>query len=46
MKKILTLAIFGALFTMILASCGSSGSGGCEAYGSIDSVNQEDVASK
>ncbi len=46
MKKVLTLAIFGTLFTLILASCGSSGDAGCDAYGSNQDVNKEDVASK
>jgi hypothetical protein len=46
MKKLLTLAIFGAMLSMMVASCGSSGGGGCEAYGSIDNANTQDVASK
>lgn len=45
MKKFLTLTLIGALFTIILASCGSS-KGNCDAYGSVSTTESSDLASK
>lgn len=45
MKKILTLTLIGALFTILVASCGSS-KGNCDAYGSLDTQESSDLASK
>lgn len=46
MKKLFILAVAGACFSMILAACGSSKGGNCDAYGSVDNVEQSDLASK
>lgn len=45
MKKVLTLALV-VMSLVVLASCGSSQGGHCDAYGSIDNVNSSDLASK
>ncbi|MFN5415530.1 MAG: hypothetical protein ACK5B9_00630 [Flavobacteriia bacterium] len=45
MKKILTLTLIGALFTILVASCGSS-KGNCDAYGSVNTQESSDLASK
>lgn len=44
MRKLLTLTLIGALFTLILASCGSTSN--CDAYGSVDKQENSDLASK
>lgn len=41
MKRILALTLMGLMFTVILASCGSSQGGHCDAYGSVDTVEME-----
>jgi len=46
MKRILTLTIIGLVFSAVLASCGSSKGGHCDAYGSIEQVESTDLASK
>jgi hypothetical protein len=46
MKRILTLTIIGIVFSAVLASCGSSKGGHCDAYGSIEQVEKTDLASK
>lgn len=46
MKRILTLTIIGLVFSAVLASCGSSKGGHCDAYGSIGQVENTDLASK
>jgi len=46
MKKILALTLMGMLFTVVLASCGSSKKGSCDAYGSVDKVENSDLAQK
>jgi hypothetical protein len=46
MKRILTLTIIGLVFSAVLASCGSSKGGHCDAYGSIEQVEKTDLASK
>jgi len=46
MKRILALALLGVAFTAVLASCGSSQGGHCDAYGNVDTVEMEnDMAS-
>ena len=45
MKKFVTLTLIGALFTLVLASCGSS-KGNCDAYGSVDTQESSDLASR
>ena len=45
MKKFVTLTLIGALFTLVLAACGSS-KGSCDAYGSVDTQESSDLASK
>lgn len=44
MKKLLTLAFVGLVLSVVFASCGSSQGGHCDAYGSIDQVENEDLA--
>lgn len=46
MKKVLTLTIVGVVLSLVIASCGSSKGGHCDAYGSVDSVENTDLASK
>jgi hypothetical protein len=46
MKKVLTLALVGLLATFVIASCGTKKKGGCDAYGSIDKVENSDLANK
>lgn len=44
MKKVFAIALLGLMFTVVLASCGSSKQGHCEAYGSVDTtVDTEDT---
>lgn len=38
MKRILTLTLAGLGLTVVLAACGSSQGGHCDAYGSMDQV--------
>ena len=44
MKKVLTLTLMGLMLTVVLAACGSSKGGHCDAYGSIDQVENNDLA--
>ncbi len=44
MKKFLTFALLGLVLSVVFASCGSSQGGHCDAYGSIDQVENEDLA--
>jgi hypothetical protein len=46
MKKLLTLTLVGMFALLAFASCKSSSGGHCDAYGSVNQVNQSDVASK
>ena len=46
MKKVLTLTIMGVVLSLVIASCGSSKGGHCDAYGSVNSVENTDLASK
>ncbi|MFN5148129.1 MAG: hypothetical protein ACK457_00140 [Flavobacteriia bacterium] len=46
MKRILTLTLVGIVLSFAMAACGSSKGGSCDAYGSIDQVENADVASK
>ena len=46
MKKVLTLTIIGVVLSLVFASCGSSKGGHCDAYGSVNSVENTDLASK
>lgn len=46
MKKVLTLTIMGVVLSLVIASCGSSKGGHCDAYGSVDQVENTDLASK
>lgn len=39
MKRILALTLMGLMFTIVLASCGSSQGGHCDAYGSATTVD-------
>ena len=45
MKKVFALTLISALFTLFLASCGSS-KGNCDAYGSTNTTANTDLASK
>jgi hypothetical protein len=46
MKKKLALAIIGVVLSMAFTACSSSKGGHCDAYGSIDSVENSDLAAK
>ena len=46
MKKVLTLTLVGIMLTLVVAACGSSQGGHCDAYGSVDQVNNSDLAAK
>ncbi len=46
MKKFLTLTFLGLGLTVVLAACGSSQGGNCDAYGSVNQVENPDLASK
>lgn len=46
MKKILALTLVGLLSTVVLASCGTKKKGSCDAYGSVDKVENTDLAKK
>ena len=45
MKKLLALTLMGLTLTVVLASCGSSKGGHCDAYGSVDQIENSDLAS-
>ena len=42
MKKFLALTFAGLMLTVILAACGSSRGGHCDAYGSVDQIETND----
>ncbi len=45
MKKYLALTLMGLMLTAVLAACGSSKGGHCDAYGSVDvEVEHDDMA--
>ena len=44
MKKFLALTLIGLMLSVVLTSCGSSKGGHCDAYGSIDQVENTDLA--
>ena len=46
MKKILTLTLVGMFLSLLMTACGSSKGGHCDAYGSVNNVEQSDLASK
>jgi hypothetical protein len=46
MKKVLTLTLIGLLSAFVIASCGTKKKGSCDAYGSIDKVENSDLANK
>lgn len=46
MKKLLTLVLTVMVLSMALAACKSSKGGHCDAYGSVDHVENSDLASK
>jgi uncharacterized membrane protein len=46
MKRFLALTIVGIALATIVASCGSSKGGHCDAYGSVNQVENSDLASK
>ena len=46
MKKFWSLTLAGMVFALTLAACKSSGGHGCDAYGSVDQVEQSDLAAK
>lgn len=45
MKKLLTLTLVGILMSLAMTACKTS-KGSCEAYGSIETVDNTDLASK
>ncbi|MFN5912526.1 MAG: hypothetical protein ACK45H_14385 [Bacteroidota bacterium] len=46
MKKLLTLVLVGMVLTLTFAACKSSKGGHCDAYGSVDTVEETDLASR
>jgi hypothetical protein len=46
MKKILTLTLVGMFLSLIMTACGSSKGQQCDAYGSVNHVENSDLASK
>ena len=46
MKRILALTLMGLGLSVLVAACGSSQGGHCDAYGSLDQVNSTDLAAK
>jgi hypothetical protein len=47
MKRILTLTIIGLVISVIFSACASANTGGhCDAYGSINTIENNDIASK
>ena len=46
MKKVWTLALVGLLSTFVIASCGTKKKGNCDAYGSINNIENSDIANK
>lgn len=46
MKRFFALTAIAAVLAVVVASCGSSKGGHCEAYGSVNQVENSDLASK
>ena len=47
MKRILTFTIIGLVISVIFTACASAKTGGhCDAYGSVNSIENNDIASK
>lgn len=47
MKNLIALTLIGVVFTLALTSCGSSKKkGGCDAYGSVTTTENSDLAAK
>ena len=47
MKRIFTLSIIAVVLSAIFTACASSKGGGhCDAYGSVNTIENNDVASK
>lgn len=46
MKKLLTLTLVGLILSLVMTACGSSQGGHCDAYGSVNQVENSDLASK
>lgn len=46
MKRILALTLMGLGLTVLVAACGSSQGGHCDAYGSLDQVESNDLAAR
>lgn len=47
MKRILTLSIIAVVLSVVFAACASSKGGGhCDAYGSVNTIETNEVASK
>lgn len=46
MKKVLTFTLLGLVLTTVIASCGSSKGGHCEAYGNVDYEETSDLAAR
>jgi hypothetical protein len=46
MKKLVTLVLVGMVMAMVFTACKSSKGGHCDAYGSVDHVENTDLASK
>ncbi|MBU2019998.1 MAG: hypothetical protein KJ941_10185 [Bacteroidetes bacterium] len=46
MRKVAAWMILGLLLTSGLMACGSAHGGNCDAYSSVDSKNNSDLASK
>lgn len=45
MKRFVAFAAIAAIISVVLASCGSS-RGHCDAYGSVETIESSDLASK
>ena len=46
MKRFFAFTAIAAFLAVVAASCGSSQGGHCDAYGSVDQVENNDLASK
>lgn len=46
MKKILTLTLVGMFLALVMTACKSSSGGHCDAYGSVNQIENADLASK
>ena len=45
MKKKLALTLTGLMLTAVLTACGAAKGGHCDAYGSVDQIENADMAS-